>query len=64
MGDLYSRAVLNDPEVRLSYGDPLIPIIKPDQVTLELSNDDGYFDILDLLGEFRVIDQFTFHFLA
>jgi len=51
MPTLYDRRVLNDPEVRLSYGDPLIPIMQPDQVELHLSNDDGYFDALDLIGE-------------
>ena len=58
MGDLYSRRVLNDPTVRLSYGDPLVPIIKPDQVELHLSNDDGYFDTLDLLGETITYSRF------
>lgn len=51
MADLYSRRVMNDPEVRLSFSDPLIPIVSPGEVSLEFENSDGYFDDLDLRGE-------------
>lgn len=55
---LYNRRILNDPEVRLAYGDPLIPIVRADEVTLELSNEDGFFDELDLRGERVTYDRF------
>src|SRR3972149_1337143 len=58
MSDLYTRKVLNDPEVRLSVGDPLIPLMQPSDVTLELSNDDGYFDAVDLTGEQLTYSRF------
>lgn len=58
MPSLYDRKVLNDPVVRLRYGEPLIPIIQPDQVELHLSNDDGYFDTLNLLGETITYSRF------
>lgn len=58
MGTLYERRILNDPEVRLAFGDPLIPIIRADEVTLELDNTDGYFDSLDLRGERISYDRF------
>lgn len=51
MSTLYKRRILNDPEVRLSYVDPLIGIVRGDDLTLELSNTDGYFDTSDLRGE-------------
>ena len=58
MGDLYDRRVLNDPEVRLAFGDPLIPIVAPSEVTLDLENADGYFDNLDVRGELLTFGRF------
>lgn len=55
---LYERRILNDPNVRLAYGDPLIPLVRPDEVSLELSNEDAYFDTLDLRGERVTYDRF------
>ncbi len=50
MSTLYGRRVLNDPEVRLSYLDPLVGISSPAETTVELDNTDGYLDTLDLRG--------------
>lgn len=58
MPTLYERHILNNPEVRLAFGDPFVPIVRPDEVTLELSNGDGYFDALDLRGELITYDRF------
>lgn len=55
---LYERRILNDPDVRLAYSDPLVPLVRPDEVTLELSNEDAYFDTLDLRGEQVTYDRF------
>lgn len=58
MTTLYERKILNDPEVHLSFGDPLIPIVRADDVTLELSNTDGFFDNLDLRGTLITYGRF------
>ena len=58
MTTLYDRRVLNDPEVRLAFGDPLIPIVAPSEVTLDLENADGYFDNLDVRGELVTFGRF------
>src|SRR5574337_320537 len=58
MPTLYDRRILNDPEVRLSFADPLVPILAPSEVTLELSNADGYFDSIDLRGESVTYSRF------
>lgn len=57
MSTLYNRALLNNPEVSLAYSDPLIGLIEPDEVTLEFSNSDHYFDTLDLRGERITYDR-------
>jgi len=58
MTTLYDRRVLNDPIVHLSFGDPLIPIVRADDVTIELSNTDHYFDTLDLRGSLITFGRF------
>lgn len=58
MGNLYTRKILNNPEVHLSLSDPFAGIIQPNEVTLELSNTDGYFDTLDLRGELITYSRF------
>lgn len=51
MPTLYDRRVLNDPEIRLAFNDPLSGIVTPEDCAIELDNTDRYFDALDLRGE-------------
>lgn len=66
MPTLYDRRILNNPEVHLGFNDPLIGIIQPNEITLELEND-GYFDARDVRGEritYNRFDKFSQENLA
>jgi hypothetical protein len=60
MGHLYERRILNadNIEVRHSLSDPVGGIITPDDVTLELSNTDGFFNGQDLRGTIVNLTRF------
>lgn len=51
MPTLYDRKLLNSPTVTLSFNDPLGGLLKPSQVELHFSNDDHFFDGVNLRGE-------------
>lgn len=51
MGTLYARRILNSPTVSLGFNDPLGGLLRPSTIELHLSNDDHFFDGVNLRGE-------------
>lgn len=51
MGDLYNRKLLNSPDVRLAFSDPLYGITQPSETDVILDNSDRYFDAVNVIGE-------------
>jgi len=55
---VYERRILGDPEVSRGLSDPLDGFAQVDEVTVELSNEEGFFNGRDLRGELLNLRRF------
>lgn len=58
MTTTYERRILGDPDVSRGLSDPLDGFAQVDEVVVELSNEDGYFNGRDLRGELLNLRRF------